>query len=172
MEIITMESTAYKELVEKIDRIAGYVRDSERSKKGDGADVWLCNEEVMSLLGISRRTLQRLRAVSYTHLDVYKRQFVPYNLRAAYGLPTPEHHEGVYAYYFYRLVQRARRVWMLYCSHADDKSTGEPSRYIYQLNYESGFPVRKVEVGVDVNLAETDPIEVAKDCLLYTSRCV
>ena len=56
-----MESTAYKELVEKIDRIAGYVRDSERSKKGDGADVWLCNEEVMSLLGISRRTLQRLR---------------------------------------------------------------------------------------------------------------
>ena len=52
---------------------------------------------------------------------------------------------------------------MLYCSHADDKSTGEPSRYIYQLDYESGFPVRKVEVGVDVNLAETDPIEVAKD---------
>lgn len=46
-----MESTAYKELVEKIDRIAGYVRESERSKKGDGADVWLCNEEVMSLLG-------------------------------------------------------------------------------------------------------------------------
>ena len=89
--------------------------------------------------------------------------FVPYNLRAAYGLPTPEHHEGVYAYYFYRLVQRARRVWMLYCSHADDKSTGEPSRYIYQLDYESGFPVKKVEVGVDVNLAETAPIEVAKD---------
>lgn len=61
MEIITMESTAYKELVEKIDRIAGYVRENERSKKGGGADVWLCNEEVMSLLGISRRTLQRLR---------------------------------------------------------------------------------------------------------------
>ena len=29
--------------------------------------------------------------------------FIPYNLRAAYELPTPEHHEGVYAYYFYRL---------------------------------------------------------------------
>ncbi len=89
--------------------------------------------------------------------------FIPYNLRAAYALPTPEHHEGVYAYYFYRLLQRARRVRMLYCAHADDKTTGEQSRYIYQLDYESGFPVRKVEVGVDVNLAETDPIEVAKD---------
>ena len=89
--------------------------------------------------------------------------FIPYNLRAAYELPTPEHHEGVYAYYFYRLIQRAETVHMLYCSHADDKSTGEPSRYIYQLDYESGFDVRKVEVGVDVNLAETAPIEVAKD---------
>ena len=89
--------------------------------------------------------------------------FIPYNLRAAYELPTPEHHEGVYAYYFYRLIQRAKTVHMLYCSHADDKSTGEPSRYIYQLDYESGFDVRKVEVGVDVNLAETAPIEVPKD---------
>ena len=89
--------------------------------------------------------------------------FIPYNLRSAYGLPTPEHHEGVYAYYFYRLMQRAGRVWMLYCSHADDKSTGEPSRYIYQLDYESGFPLRRVEVGVDVNLARTEPIEVSKD---------
>ena len=32
-----------------------------------------------------------------------------------------------------------------------------------QLDYESGFDVRKIEVGVDVNLAETAPIEVAKD---------
>lgn len=89
--------------------------------------------------------------------------FIPYNLRAAFALPTPEHHEGVYAYYFYRLIQRAESVHMLYCAHADDKSTGEPSRYIYQLDYESGIPVRRVEVGVDVNLADTAPIEVAKD---------
>ncbi len=89
--------------------------------------------------------------------------FVPYNLRAAFALPTPEHHEGVYAYYFYRLVQRASRIEMLYCSHADDKSTGEPSRYIYQIDYESGFKVQRTEVGVDVNLAETKSIEVAKD---------
>ena len=40
---------------------------------------------------------------------------------------------------------------------------GEPSRYIYQLGYESGFPLRRIEVGVDVNLAETAPIEVRKD---------
>lgn len=61
MEIITMESAAYKELVGKIDRIAGYVRESEHTKQKDMPEVWLNREQVMSLLGISRRTLQRLR---------------------------------------------------------------------------------------------------------------
>ncbi len=88
--------------------------------------------------------------------------YVPYNLRAAYGIPTPEHHEGVFAYYFYRLIQRAERVWMIYCSHADDKSTGEASRYIYQLDYESPFTLSRVDVGVDVNLYAKDEIKVDK----------
>lgn len=61
MEIITMESSAFKELVEKIDKIAVYVRENEREKKKDAPEVWLRNEEIMSLLGISRRTLQRMR---------------------------------------------------------------------------------------------------------------
>lgn len=51
MEIITMESSAYRELIEKIDKIAGYVRENERAKKKDTADVWLDNKEVMGLLG-------------------------------------------------------------------------------------------------------------------------
>ena len=63
MEIITMESSAYKELLEKIEKIAGYVRESERerAKAKETAEVWLDNREVTALLCISRRTLQRLR---------------------------------------------------------------------------------------------------------------
>lgn len=88
--------------------------------------------------------------------------FIPYNLRAAYALPTPEHHEGVYAYYFYRLLQRAENVRMLYCAHADDKTTGEQSRYIYQLEYETPFEIRRREIGIDVNRMEVPSIEVPK----------
>ena len=88
--------------------------------------------------------------------------FIPYNLRAAYGMPTPEHHEGVYAYYFYRLIQRAENVDMLYCSHADEKSTGEQSRYIYQLRYESPYDIGRVNVGVDVAVGEAKAISVDK----------
>lgn len=89
--------------------------------------------------------------------------FIPYNLRAAYGMPTPEHHEGVYAYYFYRLIQRAERVDMLYCSHADDKTTGEQSRYIYQLEYESPYPIRRLNIGVDVAAIDDKSISIEKD---------
>ena len=88
--------------------------------------------------------------------------FIPYNLRAAYGIPTPEQHEAMYAYYFYRLVQRAKSVTMLYCSRADDKSTGECSRYIHQLEYESPYNITKLSVGVDLSTEEVAPISVAK----------
>lgn len=88
--------------------------------------------------------------------------FIPYNLRTAFGMPTPEHHESVYAYYFYRLIQRAKNVYMIYCSHADEKSTGEESRYIRQLKLESGFDIRRVNVGVDAGLSHGKAIEVAK----------
>ena len=93
---------------------------------------------------------------------ILQSSFIPPNLRYAYGMPTAEHHEGVYAYYFYRLIQRCENLYMVYCSHTDDKSTGEPSRYIRQLEYESGKPVGRVEVGVDVNLFERTPLEIPK----------
>lgn len=88
--------------------------------------------------------------------------FIPYGLREAYELPTPTEHEAMYAYYFYRLIQRAERVNMLYCSRADEKSTGECSRYIYQLDFESPYNIEKHAVGVDLSVNSNQPIEIAK----------
>ncbi len=88
--------------------------------------------------------------------------FIPYNLRAAYGIPTPEYHESVYAYYFYRLLQRAERVDMLYCSQADKNSTGEQSRYIYQLDYESPYTLSRTNVGVDVTVDQHSDAAIPK----------
>ncbi len=124
--------------------------------------------QVMGILETRNLDFKNVLILSMTDANfpgnhIEQSSYIPYSLRAAYELPTPEHHEGVYAYYFYRLIQRAERVAMLYCARADEKSTGEQSRYIRQLDYESGFPLRKVEVGVDVYLAETEPISVWKD---------
>lgn len=100
--------------------------------------------------------------------------FIPYNLRAAYGVPTPEHHEGVYAYYFYRLIQRAKRVDMLYCSRADKNTTGEQSRYIYQLDFESPYRPQRTNVGVDVAIMDIpqDTIEKSGKTLEELERYI
>lgn len=89
--------------------------------------------------------------------------FIPHNLRFAYGLPTPAHHEGVFAYYFYRLLQRARNIHIVYCSRSDEKSTGEQSRYIYQLEYESGHTITRKTISVDANLPQAEPTVIEKD---------
>lgn len=59
--------------------------------------------------------------------------FIPYLLRKAYGLTTPERRTAVYAYYFYRLLQRASVVTMAFNNSADGLSTGEMSRFMTQL---------------------------------------
>lgn len=89
--------------------------------------------------------------------------YVPYSLRYAYNMPTQEHHQGVYAYYFYRLIERAERVWMLYSSTSDEKGTGEPSRYIRQLQYESGMPIEFTKVVTPVNVVRQGAITMQKD---------
>ena len=61
MEIITLESSAYKELLAKIDRIEYHILSSKVEADGNKVNVWLSSKEVMSLLGVSPRSLQRLR---------------------------------------------------------------------------------------------------------------
>ena len=89
--------------------------------------------------------------------------YIPYSLRFAYNMPTQEHHQGVYGYYFYRLIERAERVWLLYNSTPDEKGSGEPSRYIRQLQYESGLPIEFNKVVSPVNVLRSTPISAVKD---------
>lgn len=59
--------------------------------------------------------------------------FIPAELRKGFGLPTYEYHDAMNAYYFYRLIQRAGTVWMLYDSRMKNMKAGEASRYLKQL---------------------------------------
>lgn len=61
MEIITMDSEAYKELLAKIDRIEHHIMSGETESDNNRRNVWMSSREVMVLLGISSRSLQRLR---------------------------------------------------------------------------------------------------------------
>lgn len=67
--------------------------------------------------------------------------FIPYNLRKAFGMTTIEHKNSVYAYYFYRLIQRAETVTLLYNTSSDGLNRGEMSRFMLQYLVESKQPV-------------------------------
>ena len=73
--------------------------------------------------------------------------FIPPELRKGFGLPTYEFQDAVWAYYFYRLLQRASKVWLVYDSRTEGLQSGEESRYIKQLEYHFGIKVRRVVAG-------------------------
>ena len=54
--------------------------------------------------------------------------FIPYNLRKAFGMTTIDHKNAVYAYYFYRLMQRAEKVALAYNTSSEGLNKGEMSR--------------------------------------------
>ncbi len=70
---------------------------------------------------------------------------IPYSIRKIFHLPTAENRDAMYAYYFYRLIQRTKVLYIYYLSgHRDDGiRSGEKSRYITQLEFELQ---RKIEV--------------------------
>lgn len=76
--------------------------------------------------------------------------FIPYNLRRGFGMATTEHQDSIYAYYFYRMISRAKRVFLLYDSRAEGLKSGEVSRYIYQLKYHYRIPIQEIQVNCDI----------------------
>jgi ATP-dependent helicase/nuclease subunit B len=68
--------------------------------------------------------------------------FIPDSIRRAYGLPVIENQDAISAYMFYRLLQRSRKVSLVYNGQGDDNNTGEPSRFLRQLEFESGYTFR------------------------------
>ena len=69
--------------------------------------------------------------------------FIPPELRRGFGLPTYEYQDAVWAYYFYRMIQRASRVWLLFDSRTEGVNSGEESRYIRQLELVYGLKLRR-----------------------------
>ena len=72
--------------------------------------------------------------------------FIPPELRKGFGMPTYEFQDAVWAYYFYRMISRAEKVWMLVDSRTEGLKSGEESRYIKQLEYHFNIPLKRYVV--------------------------
>ena len=59
--------------------------------------------------------------------------FIPQFLRVHFEMSSIDHQDSIYAYYFYRLIQRAERVTLVYNTDKTQTGKAEMSRFLLQL---------------------------------------
>ena len=82
-------------------------------------------------------------------------------------MTTIEHQNAVYAYYFYRLIQRAENITLLYNTASDGMNKGEISRFMLQLLVEWGQPITQKSLDANYSLSTPEPIVFEKTPEVY-----
>ena len=83
---------------------------------------------------------------------LYNISFIPYNIRKGFQLETLDSMDKVYSYLFYRVIQRAKNITLIYNTNSSFSSKGEKSRYIKQVSSESNYKINDFSV--------TDKLEI------------
>jgi len=92
----------------------------------------------------------------------HRPSFITPSLRYAYGLPDYSHQDAIYAYYFYRLLQRSSQVYFVYRNRAEGLVSGELSRFVLQLIMESGKHIERIDVKFDLGISTPTAISIEK----------
>ncbi|MBO4801231.1 MAG: PD-(D/E)XK nuclease family protein [Bacteroidaceae bacterium] len=82
---------------------------------------------------------------------------IPYYLKEAFGLTTIRHKIAIYAYYFFRLIQRAEHVTLAYNESNSGIRQNEQSRFLRQLLAETDFPIRFLRLTAQSKSTPTEP---------------
>lgn len=90
--------------------------------------------------------------------------FIPYNLRKGFDLPTYEHQDSIFAYHFYRMINRAKRIYLLYDTRTEGLQSGEISRYFNQIKhlYPNSFDIRENLAVYKVTSSDSLSISIQK----------
>jgi len=88
--------------------------------------------------------------------------FIPDSIRRVYGLPVLENLDAISSYMVYRLIQRAKSINLVYNSLTDESTSGEASRILKQLEYESGFDFNYNELNLDIKTEPFKEVQIEK----------
>ena len=80
--------------------------------------------------------------------------FIPFDVKIENGLPTFKEKDAVYTYHFYRLLQRAKNVYIIYNTEIDALKGGEKSRFITQLEIEGIHTIKNTIVSPTVPILD------------------
>jgi hypothetical protein len=89
--------------------------------------------------------------------------YIPFSLREAFGLPVIKHQDSIYAYYFYRLLQRAENVRFVYNSSSEGLRTGEMSRFLLQLLLLGSNPPESASSSFEIAARPSFPSSVKRN---------
>jgi ATP-dependent helicase/nuclease subunit B len=92
--------------------------------------------------------------------------FIPFDVKVENNLPTYKEKDAVYAYHFYRLLQRAKNVYILYNTEIDALKGGEKSRFITQLEIEGIHKIKHTIVSPEVPIVEKKLKQITKTPLV------
>lgn len=112
----------------------------------DSAEVSFEGEPLsgMQIMGILESRTLDFEHVIFTSVNEGKipfgksqNSFIPYDVKREFGLPTYNDRDAIYTYHFYRLLQRAKNVYLIYNTEDEGFDSGEKSRFITQLKIEN-----------------------------------
>lgn len=88
--------------------------------------------------------------------------FIPFDVKIENGLPTYKEKDAVYTYHFYRLMQRAKNIYIIYNTEPDVLNGGEKSRFITQLQIENLHDIKHRIIAPKVEVAQKMPKVIKK----------
>jgi ATP-dependent helicase/nuclease subunit B len=88
--------------------------------------------------------------------------FIPYDVKRENNLPTYKEKDAVYTYHFYRLLQRAKNIYLLYNTEVDALRGGEKSRFITQMEVEGIHELKHIVVSPEVVLTDKKLKQITK----------
>lgn len=95
--------------------------------------------------------------------------FIMYDLRRAFGLPVHQERDALTAYNFYRLLQRAENICLVYNTDQEGIGAKEKSRYVSQLTYELPKQNKQAEIRTLIAGAELDASRFSKTITIDSS---
>ena len=125
-------------------------------------------------LGIQIMGVLETRCLDFSHMlilnleegklpkTIKESSLIPASLREVFGLTTIRHKIAVYAYYFYRMIQRTRHLTCVYNESSSGASHHEISRFLRQLQAETNLPIRTMQLTAEPNIESQDAITVEK----------
>ena len=126
--------------IENLSTLAGFYRQGISRQKIDFYGEPL---EGLQLMGLLETRLLDFKNLILTGVNEgvlpagrSDNSFIPYDVKRHFNLPTYSEKDAIFSYHFFRLLQRAENVTIIYNTEQGDLGQVEPSRFLLQLKHD------------------------------------